>query len=211
MRDVPAAMATNLNDETIRDGLMVKLMMEPTPLYMHTGVGDLLHDGNIYIGAGKLGSVSPVKENGRIAPHQITVAMTGLDQSVVDEMRANNYRNKGAEVSYFTLNEDMQLDGVSLLFKGRMDVASIKVGVESTVSIPIYSRFVDWQKVASKRYSNEQQLTKGRVVMADPTFNDNSFKFMSQIDKKPILWGVSVSGTGFNAVNGEGGGSKKMK
>lgn len=82
-RDITAAMATEFSARSLQPILLAQLEFDSATLYMWSGLGDLVWDGNTYIGAGNLINVSTIEESQNLEAKGIVCSLSGIPSTLV--------------------------------------------------------------------------------------------------------------------------------
>lgn len=125
----PAVIDAALAERVVRNALLVRFDFASTTTRLWMGHGDILAGGQIWRGAGQLGSVSGLESPiGDSAP-VVTFTLSGVDQSLVAEAIStpSEYKDQPVAVFFQFFDEDWApLDNPQAIFLGRMDVMKIK-------------------------------------------------------------------------------------
>lgn len=167
----------------------VEILYPSAPVRAHTGFGEIVIDGQNYIGVGQLGSIEPIPQTSETAPSSASIGLSGLDPTLVAETL--NERTQGSKVKIMvcSLDEDDQVTSASILFAGRVNNQKFKYGSEMIILLDVVDRLEDWQRKGGKRFdpeSHEQDFP-----------GDKCFKFMAQMSEAPLYWGSKKDAPGF--------------
>ncbi|QUN06426.1 hypothetical protein KDN34_02885 [Shewanella yunxiaonensis] len=186
-----------LRQQHITAVLLVYLDFASGPIYVHSGVGDLVYEGINYRGIGVLGKIGSVKENGKVAPDKLTLGLSGIPSELLSTMLTEYYQNRPARISVVILDNDTQLPiAGDVIFAGRMDVAKLTDGDTSTISLNVNSRAIDWKNARNGRYTDADQQAKYP--------GDKFFEFVPQAVDHELQWGIPG---GTSSVNSSASGS----
>lgn len=199
-RGLDAQIVTALNGNTVRQIAMVELDLSPTPLYLHTGAGNIDFGGNTYLGVGSVGSISAIKEDGQISPKGVKMVLSGIDTAFVADVLGQHYKGRACNIYAALKNDDGDvIDAPFLIFPGRIDTMNLQVGEQASVQVSAESRLEDWNKSAVSRYTNEDQ----QALFA----GDKGLEFVPQMVEKEFNWGVPHNGG--SSISGGGGGGQQ--
>jgi len=178
--------------------LAVKAEFDTDTLYVWSGDYDLSLDGNTYTGAGTLLSISNIEDTLELKSSGLSVALAGMDATVLDLALTENYQNRFITVylGYLSGGTDT-VAGTMTLFKGRMQSMTINDDPNgSTISVDAENRLIDLQRPSNLRYTKESQqgISSG----------DTCFDRVQSLQDKEIIWGRSSSNSG-----GTGGGGNR--
>jgi len=178
--------------------LAVKAEFDTDTLYVWSGDYDLSLDGNTYTGAGTLLSISNIEDTLELKSSGLSVALAGMDATVLDLALTENYQNRFITVylGYLSGGTDT-VAGTMTLFKGRMQSMTINDDPNgSTLSVDAENRLIDLLRPYNLRYTKESQqgISSG----------DTCFDRVQSLQDKEIIWGRSSSNSG-----GTGGGGNR--
>ena len=206
------AIATNLSNPTVRPFFAIDLMVDNTPIYLWTGLGDLTIGDVTYTGAGNLLDVTTASETDDIRATNATVSLSGIPGSLISLALQTKYHGRIARIKFGLtgLDEDFLLqengdyllqengaaisisvgDGemLSTLFVGYMDQMIIEEGPETaTISVTLESKLVDLERPRPIRYT-----TEGQRIRFPNSVPDLAFEYVNDLQDKPLMWGRGV-------------------
>lgn len=178
-----------MNSDSPRLVIAVEILYKSAPLRAHTGVGEIVIDGQTYIGVGGLGSIDPVKQSSNNGPSTMNLSMSGLDPALVAETL--NERTQGSKVKLIicSLDDDLQVTSASILLSGRVSTQRFAYGAEMSVEVEIVDRLADWQRKGSRRFDQESHTSE------QP--GDDFFQYVPQMSEASIFWGSKKDSPGF--------------
>lgn len=156
---------------------------------VHSGLGPLVIGGETYYGVGSMGSVGPQKEQLSTSPTKLTVALGGLDDSMLAEVMRERIVDRMAWLFLVVIGPDGVPLNASLQFKGRIAQTPIKAGKTNTIQLTISNIFEDWQKGLNLRCTDESHR---RIYP-----NDRFFRYQNEMADKSIFWGSKKDAPGF--------------
>ncbi len=157
---------------------------------VHSGLGPLVIGGETYYGVGSMGSVGPQKEQLSTSPTKLTVALGGLDDSMLAEVMRERIVDRMAWLFLVVIGPDGVPLNASLQFKGRIAQTPIKAGKTNTIQLTISNIFEDWQKGLNLRNTDESHR---RIKPGD-----RFYRYQSQMADRSIYWGSKKDAPGFN-------------
>lgn len=112
-----------------------------------SGIGDLVWDGNTYVGAGGLGSVGTVEESSSIRAAGAVFKLSGIPSSLVSIVLAEHYQGRNCTMwlASFDAAGALIADPVQV-FPGRIDMMQItdarwvRAGMTPPLSSTCYAR-----------------------------------------------------------------------
>lgn len=162
-------------------GFAVEIMAPSAPVRVHTGVGEVVINGQLYIGLGSLGSISPSKSDGSTSPKDITLSLALIDSSML--ALALNEKMVGSQVQIvmFTYGADGQVKSTAVAFAGKITSVSAVTGDENTVNYSCANELEGWQSICSWRYTEDSHLLRYP--------DDHGLRCVGEISERTILWG----------------------
>ena len=162
-------------------GFAVEIMAPSAPVRVHTGVGEVVINGKLYIGLGSLGSISPSKADGGTSPKDITLSLALIDSSML--ALALNEKMVGSQVQIvmFTYGADGQVKSTAVAFAGKITSVSAVTGDENTVNYSCANELEGWQSICSWRYTEDSHLLRYP--------DDHGLRCVGEISERTILWG----------------------
>lgn len=170
----------NFDDKVVNLFVAVELLFDSGAVRLWNGYSDATINGSEFIGSGSLISVAGVEESGEVAARGTSIALSGIDASLISLALQENYQNRTAKIIVGTID-----DGVFTtytLFAGRMDVMEIEEGSETaTIRVTAENGLIDLERPRSARYTSEDQKTYYP--------NDLGLDYVADLQDKQINWG----------------------
>lgn len=162
-------------------GFAVEIMAPSAPVRVHTGVGEVVINSQLYLGLGSLGSISPSKADGGTSPKDITLSLSLIDSAML--ALALNERMVGSRVNIvmFTYGADGQVKSTAVAFAGKITSVSAVTGDENTVNYSCANELEGWQQISSWR------LTEDSHLLRNP--GDHGLRYVGQTSERTIYWG----------------------
>ncbi len=176
--------------------IMTELLFESGAVRVHSGVGDAIYQGTVFKGTGVLGKLGQVKQSGKIQPYKLRLTLSGIPQELASTALTERYQNRPGTVYFAAKDQLGQIVCRDVLFAGRMDVMTVRLGTPSVIQLDINSRGQDWKNARNARYTNADQQARHP--------GDKFFEYVSQMAEKEIHWGMPTSRVG---TGGGGGGA----
>lgn len=176
-----SSMIAALSAGHVETGFAVQIDAPSGPVRVHTGVGELVVDGQLYLGLGALGSISPSKADGGSSPKDITLSLSLIDSAML--ALALNEKMVGAQVqiTMIAMAEDGTIAASVIAFAGKITSVSAVTGDENTVSYNCANEFEAWQAVCSWRYTEDSHLLRYP--------DDHGFRYVGEMSERTITWG----------------------
>jgi len=172
----------------------VKAEFDTDDIRVWSGNDDITVNSETYTGAGTLLSISGVEEDLELKSSGLTIALSGMDATVLDYALTENYQNRPISLFLgFLMGGSNESAGELTLFKGRMTSLTINDTPDgATITIDCENRLVDLDRPSNLRYTLESQqfIHNG----------DTGFNRVQQLADKQIAWGqkqdASATGRG---------------
>lgn len=210
MKAIPATFVARLAATEKRPFYAVEIDFDTDPLYLWTGVGDMLSGGKLYLGAGDLLQISGLDEVSDMSAKGATITLNGLDASLIATALQEDYQGRECRIYFGLLPTDLEYlltesgeiltaesgapivlesySGMSLAFAGRVDRMPISSdGKACSIVVTVESRWVDLERPRIRRYTHESQRTRYP--------NDTFFSFVADLQHKRVEWGGGGGGT----------------
>ncbi|AUZ95508.1 hypothetical protein [Salmonella phage PMBT28] len=156
---------------------------------VHTGIGEILIDGQVYTGLGSMGDVGSIKEENSTSATQLQVTLSGLEPQLISIALNEQSVNRKVRVFIATLNEDYTQVSYNLLFKGKLTGASHTFGDTSALNFTVSNIFEEWSKGRPFRYTDESHKKRHP--------GDRFFRYVAQMAEHSLYWGSKKDGPGF--------------
>jgi len=181
-------------------------VVQAGPLYLWTGLGDLVVGSTTYSGTGNMLQISEVTETADLRAAGATITLSGVPSETVSLALQEPYHGRECRIKFGildanqnkTLNEDGEAilledtsdidnsaGAVSLLidlFTGYMDVMDITEDPETCViALKVENKLIDLQTRKTRRYTSEYQKNLFP--------NDNAFDYLNDLQTKRMTWG----------------------
>ena len=179
----------------------VKAEFDTDDILVWSGTDDLIISSETYTGAGSLLTVSTVEENLELKSNGLSIALSGMDSTIVTYAITENYQNRPITVFMgYVMGGTNEVAGTLTLFKGRMTSLVVNDTPDgATVTIDAENRLIDLDRPSNFRYTKESQnfLHSG----------DTGFNRVASLQDKQIIWGKSSQTAGGFGRGGPGDGS----
>ena len=178
----------------------VKAEFDTADVRLHTWKDELTVNSEVYEGAGTLLSIGDISDSAELKSDGVTVAISGMDTTVLGYALTENYQNRPITIYMGYLDGGGEkVSGVMTAFKGRMQAITITDDPQgaSTVVVESENRLVDLRRPSNLRYTKESQK------FIDST--DTAYNRVQQVQKQEIYWGRkrAISAGGGGDVNPE--------
>lgn len=164
-------------------GFAVEIMAPSATVRVHTGVGEVVINGQLYLGLGSLGSISPSKSDGSTSPKDVTLSLALIDSSMLALALNENMVGSQVKIVMFTYGADGQVKSTAVAFAGKITSVSAVTGDENTVNYSCANELEGWQSICSWRYTEDSHLLRYP--------DDHGLRCVGGISERTILWGSS--------------------
>lgn len=144
---------------------------------------DIVFGGNVFLGIGKLGKISDIKETTAVRVDSVTLQLSGVDPANISTALNEHYQGRPGNIwmAFFDENDVMIVDPV-LTFSGVIDTMDIEIGQQAIIEVIVQNRFAKWETFpVPRRFNDEDQ----RLYYPD----DRGFQYVEQMIEKDIKWG----------------------
>ena len=186
-RNITTAFNNAIKSDVVRPILAVELEISDGTLRFWNGYGNLTMtaggSSKLFLGTGDLLNISSIEETSTLKMNGITISLGGIKSSLISSILSAQYTNRPGTV-YMALFDNIKnvIADVYTLFQGKMDVANIQEGPEtSVVQINIESRLVQFELPLNRMYTLEDQQIDFP--------SDIGFEFIPDLQDKEIIWG----------------------
>lgn len=189
MRTLTGTMVNQLANGQLHTAHLVHIVLTDTvgatyDVFVTEYHKDVSYGGNTYQASGHLLSISDIATTSDLQINDITISMSGIDQTKISEVLTYNYIDREVEILRALIDDDDAVYANPVcVFKGRINNPSITDdpnGGTSIVSINASSYLADFDRKPS-RHTNHLEHNYYYP-------NDDFFKLWGQIDKE-IIWG----------------------
>tara|TARA_R100000654_G_scaffold74863_1_gene110313 strand:- start:113 stop:691 length:579 start_codon:yes stop_codon:yes gene_type:complete len=186
-RDITTAFNNAIKSENVKPIMAIELEISDGTLRFWTGYGNLTMNAGgsskTFVGSGDLLNISPIEETSTLKMSGITVSMSGIKSSLISSILSAQYTNRLGTLylGLFDTSNNVIAD-VYTLFQGKMDVANIQEGPEtSVVQMNIESRLVQFELPLNRMFTVEDQ----KIDFP----NDLGMEFIPDLQDKEVVWG----------------------
>ena len=180
-RTIAAANITQIDSGHVQMVVLVKLEFD-APAYLHSGIGSITYDGNVYTGVGNLGSIDGVEESEDLAPAPFRLSISGIDSSFLAEgLDSGNYGDvitiyRGYRKDDGTLEADPWV-----ATRGKLEYSQVIRGEQNAVQITVQHDLALLNEIAGDRWTHEDQTAKFA--------GDQGLEYVHEMAGLKLLWG----------------------
>ncbi len=162
--------------------IFVALEFDVETTFVNSTDRNLIWNGDEYLGVGPLGQISALGETSEVKPMSISLELTGIPTTYIQEALNQKYKGRVAKVWFGFLNQDGTLisDPV-LMFEGTINDMNLVEGETATVTLVASNKLERWQTPNIRRYTNEEQQKRFP--------GDLGLEFVKDVVEKELIWG----------------------
>lgn len=164
-----------------------------------SGVGELVINGNTYLGSGELGGFSVPEEATNLVAERKTYRLSGVDPSLVAESDIDDSFGRTITEYFGFLNPETRalLAPPEINWEGRIDSFRRVDGDEPVIEVNAEHRMVLLDKTDGWRYTHDhqQQFFAG----------DKGFDQVGKLESKEVIWGGKRTIVGVKNMGGRYG------
>lgn len=188
-RGIASAVTTDIASERhIRMVTFVKLEFDSGTLYLHDSIGTFTwadpDDGSqAWLGVGDFGGIGSIEENRTMSAYEMTLVLSGLDSSLMDEVLNQSYQGRGVTIYLGALDLDTGalLATPNEIWGGTMDVARMTLGVDqNAIEVTCESDFARLRDISGRTFSDSDL----QAEYAGDTF----LQYMTAMEDAKIVW-----------------------
>jgi hypothetical protein len=188
-RDLTTALANALSADHVLPVLLVNVRFKSGWVYLWTGIGSLVWNGNTYLGlalpsGAVLGMISDLSETSDLQAQVISLSLSGVPAAMVQQALSECVTGYDAQIFVGAFDEttgDLIADPFCA-WGGYTDIPTVTDnGIDATISITVESRLVDLQRASQWRYTHQDQQ------VFSP--GDLGFIFVAVLQTEQITWG----------------------
>ena len=162
----------------------VKLELDSGDVLVHSRLGSITFNGDVYLGVGHLGGIDGIEESSDMSRSTVRLTLSGIESSLVSLVLGQHYQGRTASIyaGFVSLTTNALIGTPALIFAGKVDVAPLSFsGETATISLSVENEWADWDKPRIRRYNDADQQARFP--------GDNFFKFAEQAADKQFFWG----------------------
>lgn len=186
-RDLTAGFITEINAESLRPAIFGKFFYDSGTLFLWTGVGSKVWNGDTYTGLGNLVSVGRIEESQNLKANGIQLGLSGLDTGNISLALNEDYSGRRVELYYAVLDSAWAvIADPYMFFAGNMDVMEIQddPNGEARILMTVENEMVALFKTNGRMFTAEDQKAYY------PT--DTGLDYIISLQDAEIIWKAKV-------------------
>jgi hypothetical protein len=209
-RNLTAAAITEITAQNMRPVIFAQLYFVSGWIYLWSGFGSIVWNGQTWVGVGTLGTIGSLAETSDVTAAGLQLSLSGIPADLIS--KALGEVRQGAPVilyQAFLTAAGAVVSNPYNAWSGRMDTCQIAEGSDTaTITITCESRLIDLNRSRERRYQKQDQ------TIDFP--GDLGFDFVPSLQQLNVVWGSNGStvpiappvGTGGSDGTGHPGGSR---
>ncbi len=177
-----------LEDDSII-GQAVELILPSEIIRIHTGVGELVIEGNTYLGVGQLGKVASVESSSDDKPVSVSITLAGIPGNILSDALGTRIRGSAARVIIFVQDDSGAIKAAADSVVGLVTEYNVEIGEDNIVQVGISDEFALYEHALNNYWSEQSQL----ALYPD----DHICRFTAQLADREIYWGSTQDAPGF--------------
>jgi hypothetical protein len=183
-RDITADITAEVVKPRLRMAMLAELVFDTNPLYVWSGLGNLVWDGRTYLGTGSLGRISQIEETSDVRSNGIQLSLSGIPSALISVALGTQYQGRPCRVrmAFFDAS-NVLIDDPVQVFSGSLDVMQVvDSGTTCEILVTAENRLIDLERPSEVRYytdADQQRYSTG----------DLGCQFVEKLQTKEIVWG----------------------
>ncbi len=181
-RDLTADFIEEISANQLRAAILTVIYFDSGTTYNWTGVGNIIYDGQLYVGVGDSVSFGRMEESQVVKATGTVMVLSGVKSSLISIALQEQYQGRRAEIFFAVLDEQFNIiDTPYQIFAGAMDVMEIEDdGQKAQISMTVENDLIDLFKARVRNYTSEDQ----KAFFP----NDRGLDFIPFIQDQEIIW-----------------------
>jgi len=180
-RDIHATVVTELSEPAVKYIVMVDLQFDDGSLCFNSSLRSYSYDSKTFLGAGNLGSVSPIREGAQLSPATCDITLSGVNTAALSTILGQEFISRRVLVYIAFLDVDDEIiETPFIFFDGLMNSVSVVYGRTAVISIGCRDRLSAWDR------DKQRLLTDAEQKSRHPT--DKGLEFVNPIADREIIW-----------------------
>jgi hypothetical protein len=175
-------MVTPIQSNQIRPAFMADLAFASQTVHCWTGVGNIVYNGNTYIGVGSFGTIEKITEATDVQAYGTSIALSGIDPNIFNECMNDIQMGAPAAIYFALLDNNGQVYGTPYpAFVGTVDKPTVGMGTkEINITLALENKLSNLSRANMRRYTSaDQQL----YYPGDTCFNS-----VESLNDQALIW-----------------------
>lgn len=187
-REMSSAMLAAIGGREIAVAIFVEATFANETVRVWTGHQSIDWNGHTWVGVGTMGSISPIGEDAAVEAKGVTLTFSGFDAGLLGDVMEQFVVGQPVTVYLGLFNAGVLIASPITSWAGRLDQATVDVGVEASISINCESRLLDMNVAVDRRYTADDQQRDWP--------GDLGFTFVNAIQEMTLYWGTAPTSAG---------------
>lgn len=184
-----ATVAQAMMEAQVNLVLAAEIIFDSGPVRVHSGTGNVVIAGNVYLGLGYLGKVDNIKEQNTTSATQLNLTLAGLEAGLIGTVMNENCVGKEASLYIAVMDDNFNLESYDVAFRGKIRNTALLAGSQGAINLTVSNIFEEWSQPKTWRYTDESQ----RYI----NDGDRIFRYVAQMSDRSIFWGSKKDAPGF--------------
>lgn len=203
-RELPTDFITELTSDVVYPFFAVDIDFASGPLYVWSGIGNLVIGDKTYLGAGQLLNISSVEETTEIEAKGASITLSGIPSTFLALALTESYQGRECRIYFglslsnktLTTQADVEITTQDLfeiitetgtrhlseIFSGELDQMNISEEANTaTIGVTVENVLIRLERPVVRRFTNQDQ--KSRFP------NDLGLEFVAALQDKEVFWG----------------------
>jgi hypothetical protein len=169
-------------------GVLVSIATLSGTVFAWTGYGNVVYNGNTYLGLGALTNMSAIAESSSVISQGVTLTLNGVDPTNISEALTDIPQGGDVYILFVVLDDCNNVVGVPIVsFAGQTDGITITEDASglSSIALDVENRLTQLQRDRTYRWTQAQQceLYPG----------DTGFLYTADLQDYVAVWGNTIS------------------
>jgi len=189
MRAMSTAMLAAFSGTQLAPAIFMTATFNSGPVYLWTGYGPLVWNGQTWLGIGSLGSIGLIDEGSTVEAKGIALQLSGIDPVLLADVLGEFALGQPVQVFLGLFLGGELIASPVTAWSGRMDLPKIDIAADkANITINCESRLVDLNTACGRRYTQEDQQRDYP--------GDLFCMFVNSIQNVTIYWGTAPTSSG---------------
>ncbi|WP_420239215.1 hypothetical protein ACOBR2_06430 [Telmatobacter bradus] len=203
MRDLSIEMVAALIADVVYPSVLVDLCFEDNTLHVWNGSGNVVWNGNTYLGVGDFGTIGAMTETIATEAKGTTLSLSGIDSTLLAECMGEITAFNTCNV-YLCFwdgpNHTSIISQPFLSLTGYLDSPVIEDdGKTSTIQVSVENPLLDMNRICVRRYTADDNridiAARLTALGLSTSTTDTFFSFVNAIQLAQVWWGTNPAST----------------
>ena len=186
MRPIGSTNETEVEGAHVQTVLLANFQFDE-PVYLHSGIGEIVYDSNTYLGVGHFGGISAARETEVLSATRIVFSLSGVSPvNFAEALDAGNYGDVMTVYEGYRQDDGTLVADPWVLWSGTFEYAQISQGQEDSVEITAQHDLAVLEEKDNSRFTDEDQVQRFS--------GDRIFEYITDQQSVKLTWGRRPSG-----------------